>query len=188
MKRFLPFVIIGVVALLTVGIATAVYRVKTRSCARRRQPACNTGASGSAGRSVPARARSAQCAGDVGDLWRLPVSLLRPCLAGDRRIAKAIRGQSCASFFTSFLSKCTNMRWRRRWPRRRRRCRENFGRCTICFTNTSRSGAVRPTSTSFSSLCRVARARCRALSCRSPGRRRASACHRRMGRRARAGG
>jgi protein-disulfide isomerase len=31
MKRFLPFVIIAAVALLTVGIATAVYRVKTRS-------------------------------------------------------------------------------------------------------------------------------------------------------------
>jgi len=39
MKRFLPFVIIAAVALLTVGIATAVYRVKTRSA-----PAAASGA------------------------------------------------------------------------------------------------------------------------------------------------
>src|SRR4030095_3270306 len=55
-------------------------------------------AGGSSGEYVTARAGSAQCAGDVGDLRRLPVSLLRLGLTSDRRIAKAIRGQGESHF------------------------------------------------------------------------------------------
>ncbi len=55
-------------------------------------------AGGTPGKSVPARAGSAQCAGDVGDLWRLPMPLLRHRLARDRRIAKGIRGQDESHF------------------------------------------------------------------------------------------
>ena len=79
MKRFLPFIFIAAVALLTVGIATAVYRAKTRPTPSRRgrMPRERRRRPEETEDPFAARARSAQRARDAGDLRRFPVPLLR---------------------------------------------------------------------------------------------------------------
>lgn len=60
-------------------------------------------------------------------------------------------------------------RWKRRWPRRRRPCREGSGRCTTSFTNFSRTGPGRLRQLPLRVLRGIDRARCRALPRRPHG-------------------
>ncbi len=67
MKRFVPFIIIAAIALLTLGIATAVYRVKTRPAA--------APLPGIAGNAAPAKAQAPEDPGHVRGPSGAPVTL-----------------------------------------------------------------------------------------------------------------
>ena len=123
MKRYLPFVIVIGVALVTLGSGTMLYRAKRPQLRTFRKPECRRKKRCFCTRSRQPEARFA------GRVRGFPVSACAQFAGFTGNAANTTR--ACASFFEIFPSRLSMPRSRA--GRGSRRFQENFGRCTTAL-------------------------------------------------------
>src|SRR6476469_866321 len=136
MKRYLPFVIVLGIALVTLGSGAALYRAK-RPQVKNIPDSPNVATQKDASAHVRGNADAPFTLEEFGD-FQCP-----PCgqFAGFAEELLKEYDSRLRVVFETFHCQATNTLARPHWPRKRPVSRENLGRCTTRFTRSKQPGA-----------------------------------------------